>query len=132
MNGSMAAAVFIARLAGPFFVAVGLGILLNDKLYTGMITEAVHSPTLIYISGVMSLLPGLAILNVHRAWTKDWRVAVTILGWLLVIGGVVRLVLPQFVASSATAIYSGSLALTIAAVVCLIVGGFFSFKGYRA
>ena len=89
----MQPAVFIARLIGPAFLAVALGILANGPFYSALIREAVHSPTLIYFSGLMSLVPGLAILNVHRSWS-GWPVIVTIIGWLMVIGGVIRLVLP--------------------------------------
>ena len=89
----MQPAVFIARLIGPAFVAVGLGVLANGPFYTALILEAVHSPTLIYFSGLMALVPGLAILNVHRSWS-GWPVIITIIGWLMVIGGVIRLVLP--------------------------------------
>ena len=83
----MTPAVLIVRLVGPLFVAIGIGILLNAPFYAGMIVEAVHSPTLVYLSGVASLLAGLAILNAYRAWTANWRVIVTVLGWLCVIGG---------------------------------------------
>ncbi len=102
----MEPAVFIARLVGPAFVVVGLGILLNGPFYTALLAEAVRSPTLIYFSGLISLIPGLAILNVHRTWTSDWRVIITILGWLLVIGGVIRIELPATTAAQVTDIYA--------------------------
>jgi hypothetical protein len=127
----MQPAVFIARLIGPTFVAVGLGILLNGPFYTALIMEAVRSPTLIYFSGLMSLIPGLTILNVHRTWTGGWRVIVTIIGWLMAIGGVIRLVLPATTAALATDIYARSVFLLIVAVVVLVVGGYLSFEGYR-
>ena len=127
----MQPAVFIARLIGPAFVAVGVGILLNGPFYTALIAEAVHSPTLIYFSGLMALVPGLAMLNVHRAWTADWRVIVTIVGWLMVIGGVIRLVLPATTATLATDIYSKPAALLIVAAIVIVVGGYLSFEGYR-
>jgi glucan phosphoethanolaminetransferase (alkaline phosphatase superfamily) len=127
----MQPAIFIARLAGPLFVVVGVGILLNGAVYSAMITEAVHSPTLIYFSGLSALLPGLAILNVHRTWTADWRVIITIFGWLLVIGGVIRIVLPQTTASLAGTIYSGAAALPVVAVISIVLGAFLSFQGYR-
>ena len=127
----MQPAIFIARLAGPLFVVAGIGILLNGAVYSAMIAEAVHSPTLIYFSGLSALLPGLAILNVHRTWTGDWRVIITIFGWLLVIGGVVRIVLPQTTASLAVTIYSGAAALPVVAVISIVIGAFLSFEGYR-
>jgi hypothetical protein len=105
--------------------------LLNQDAYAAMIAEFVHSNALIFISGVLSLPAGLAILNVHRTWTPDWRVIITILGWLAVIGGVIRLVLPQLTAMIGSTIYSGSAAVPIFGVIALVLGGFLSFEGYR-
>jgi uncharacterized membrane protein len=124
--------VFIARLIGPLYLALGLGILLNGPFYTALIVEAVHSPTLIYFSGLVSLVPGLAILQVHRNWSGGWRVIVTIIGWLMVIGGVIRLVLPATTATIAGDIYSEKYALLIAAVIVLVVGAFLTVASYRS
>jgi hypothetical protein len=46
---------------------IGMGVLLNEANYAAMITAAAHSPTLIYLSGLLTLPFGLAILNVYRA-----------------------------------------------------------------
>jgi uncharacterized membrane protein len=127
----MPPAVFIARLIGPAFVAVGLGIPANGPFYTALILEAVHSPTLIYFSGLMALVPGLAILNVHRSWS-GWPVIITIIGWLMVIGGVIRLVLPATTATLASDLYSKPFVLLIVALVVLVVGAYLCFEGYRA
>jgi len=126
------APVFIARLLGPIFVVIGIGVLADLQHYALLVREAVRSPTLIYFAGIFALSAGLAILNCHRAWTADWRVIVTVLGWLMVIGGIVRIVLPRVTAGFATALYSGSAAMAIVGVVVLVVGGYLSFEGYRA
>jgi hypothetical protein len=81
-----------------------------------MITEAAHSPTLIYLSRLLTLPLGVAILNIYRVWTADWRAIVTILGWLMAIGGAIRIVLPQFTATLATMLYSTSAGLPVFAV----------------
>jgi len=128
----MPPAVLIARLIGPLFVAIGVGILINAQFYVGAVVEGVHSPTLVYMSGVASMLAGLAMLNAYRAWTADWQVIITILGWLLVIGGIVRIVLPQVATMIAPAVYSGTTALAIAGAIVLVLGGFLTVKGYRA
>jgi hypothetical protein len=41
-----------------------------------------------YLSGLLSLLAGLAIVNLHNTWRADWRVIITVLGWLMTIGGI--------------------------------------------
>ena len=127
----MEPAILIARLMGPSLFVIGVGVLLNEKHYAAMITEAAHSPTMLYLSGLLTLPLGLAILNVYRAWTAEWRVIITVLGWLLAIGGVIRIVWPQFTATAATTLYSTSAAMTAFAVVMLILGGYLSFEGYR-
>ena len=127
----MQPALFIARLIGPAFVAVGLGVLANGPFYTALILEAVHSPTLIYFSGLISLLPGLAILNVHRSWS-GWAAIITVIGWLMTIGGVIRLVLPATSATVASDLYSKPFVLLIVALVVLVVGAYLCFEGYRA
>ena len=127
----MQPAIFIARLIGPAFVAVGLGVLANGPFYTALILEAVHSPTLIYFSGLISLLPGLAILNVHRSWS-GWPAIITAIGWLMTIGGVIRLVLPATSATVASDLYSKPFVLLIVALVVLVVGAYLCFEGYRA
>lgn len=127
----MEAAVFIARLMGPSLFVIGVGVLLNEANYAAMITEAVRSPTMIYFSGLLTLPLGLAILNVHRTWTADWRVIITILGWLLAIGGIIRIVLPHLTVTLARTLYSTSATLMVFAVAMLVLGGYLSFEGYR-
>jgi hypothetical protein len=128
----MPAATLIARLIGPLFAALGLGMLLNGTFYAAAVGEGAHSPVLIAISGMATLVAGLAILNAFHAWTADWRVLVTVIGWLFIIAGLIRLILPTLAETLAPAVYSGPAALMVAGVVVLIVGGILSFEGYRA
>jgi len=127
----MLPAVFIARIIGPVFVVIALSILLNEQIYAAIVIEAVHSPTLIYFSGLLSLPIGIVTLNVHRTWTADWRVAITILGWLFLIGGIVRILLPHATAWLGNAIFAAPAAMPVIGVIVLIIGGWLSFEGYR-
>jgi len=127
----MQSARFIARLIGPLYLAIGVGILLNGAFYSALVKEAVKSPTLIYFSGLLALVPGLAIINVHSSW-RGWPVIVTIIGWLLVVGGVIRLVLPATTATIAGDIYSNPATLLIVAVILIVVGAFLTVMGYRS
>ncbi len=123
--------VFIARLIGPLFVVLGIGCLVNQTVYADMIGQAVLVPVLIYLSGLMAFLAGVAMLNGYHGWTADWRIIITILGWVLVIAGIIRIVLPGAAAVAAIALYSGGYAIAIVGIIVLVIGGFLSFKGYR-
>ena len=69
--------LFLARLMGPTFVAIALGMLINLGMYESMIAEALHTGIVFYLSGLLSLLAGLAIVNLHNVLCAEWRVIVT-------------------------------------------------------
>jgi hypothetical protein len=121
---------FLARLMGPTFVVIALGMLINLGMYENMIAEALHPGFLFYLSGLLSLLAGLTIVNLHNRWQVDWRVVITVLGWLMTIGGIMRIVLPQFAVAVGATIYGGRTAIIVAALVVGTLGAFLSFKGY--
>ena len=125
------AVILIARLIGPLFAVLGLGMLLNATFYAAAVGQGAHSPVLIAIAGMATLVAGTAILNAYRAWTADWRVLVTVIGWIFIIAGLIRLILPTLAETLAPAVYSGPAALMVAGVVVLIIGGILSFEGYR-
>jgi hypothetical protein len=126
----MQASVYIARLIGPLFLAIGVGMLANGTVYRAMAEEFLHSYALIYLSGLLALVVGLAIVNAHNVWAREWRVLITLLGWLALIGGVFRTVAPQLVSAIGLALFSGTAALLIGAIVVLALGAYLSFKGY--
>jgi drug/metabolite transporter (DMT)-like permease len=127
----MPPATMIARLIGPVFAVIGVAVLVNTSYYVELTAEASHVPTLIYLYGLMVLAAGIAMLNFYRAWTRDWRVIVTILGWLFVIGGVIRILLPQVVERLAPTMLGSSAGLIAAGVVVLVVGIYLTFEAYR-
>ena len=127
----MQPAVFIARLIGPSFIALAIGIVLNGPFYTALMAEATQNPTLIYISGLIALVSGLAILNVHHSWSGGWRIIITVFGWIWVIAGLIRLILPATTAALALHIYSNPIVLLVVAAIALILGAVLTFFGYR-
>jgi hypothetical protein len=131
----MQRSVFLAKLTGPPFLAIGLGLLLNQNTYWGMIDEVIRHPSpignmLIYLSGLLSMLAGLAMVNAHPLWTRDWRVIITAIGWLMLIGGFVRIVLPDIVLKVGSTLYASPTTLLIVAIISLGLGSFLTFKGY--
>ena len=126
----MARSIFLAKLLGPTFIAIALGMLINLGMYESMIAEALRPGILFYLSGLLSLLAGLAIVNLHNTWCMDWRVIVTVLGWLMTIGGIARIVLPQVAITIGSTIYSGRASTIVAALIVGALGAFFSVRGY--
>lgn len=125
----MQTSIFLARLIGPAFVAVGVGLLINFPVYQAIRADFLRSYALIYVSGVLVLVAGLAIVNLHNVWARDWRVIITIFGWLMTIGGIIRIVAPQFVISVAASMFSHTFAV-VAGICLVLLGGFLAYQGY--
>jgi len=128
----MQRSIFLAKLIGPLLAAIGIALVFNADSFRVMAAEFIKSYSLIYIAGLLALTAGLAIVNTHNEWTGDWRVVITILGWLCVIGGVLRIVFPSFVGSiGASMLTSTSNSWIIGeGVVFLALGAWLSFMGY--
>ena len=90
----MAISLLLAKLIGALFVVVGLGVLINPTHYGNMTSHFIKNAELIYFSGATSFILGLSIILYHNLWVSDWRIAITILGWLALIKGALRIVMP--------------------------------------
>src|SRR5713101_2235881 len=92
---SMQTSVFLAKLIGPVFLAVGIGLLMNAVVYRKLAEEFLGSAALIYLSGLLTMTAGMALILNHNVWAADWPIVITILGWLAAIGGAARIIAPQ-------------------------------------
>ena len=126
----MFASYFLAKLIGPFCLIVGIGVLATGAHYRALAEEFLNSRALIFLSGLITLPAGLAIVLTHNVWVAHWPVIITILGWLLVIGGTVRIVVPQYAMAKGRAIIARPSMMAISAAIWLAIGAILSFFGY--
>jgi hypothetical protein len=122
----------IAGLLGPTLIALAIGLLINLGSMPALVEAASHDPALVLLSGVLSFVAGLAIVRVHNRWAGDWAVLVTIFGWLLLIGGLVRMLFPIRLAGIAASLAQSTGFIAGEAVVLLLIGAFLSYKAYMS
>lgn len=77
----------IAGLVGPTLVAMLASEfpLVQPHLYDAQI------PPVVYLSGVLMFVGGLAVVRAHNQWRRDWTVLVTLSGWFGVVLGLFRM-----------------------------------------
>lgn len=122
--------VFIAKIIGPFFIIVALGLLLNLKHYLRMMEEFCKSSTLLYLGGFNAFIFGILIVLFHNVWQLQWPVIITILGWIGLIKGVALLVFPDAMARLSSRYTKSSTPLIVHAAVILVLGVFLTVMGY--
>lgn len=126
----MTASHLIAGYAGPLFIALAAAMLLNRAILVDAFRELSDSPGLVVFAGILALVAGLAIVRAHNLWVADWRIGVTLLGWLSIAGGIVRILSPDRVAALSASMLGSDRAYTFWALVTLALGAFFTIKGY--
>jgi hypothetical protein len=122
----------IAGLIGPTLVAIAAALLLNLGSISAVLEPLSRDPALVLIYGMLLFVAGLAIVRVHNHWAADWSILVTILGWLLIVGGLVRMLFPLRLAAMAGDFAQNSGVMAVVAVLLLAIGAFLSFKAYAS
>ncbi len=87
--------IFLAKIIGLFGVISTLAILVHYKRYLKIEEDAVRNPAMIYASGFFILIIGVLLIVSHQVWTRDWRVLITIIGWLTFLKGTLRIFFPK-------------------------------------
>ena len=131
----MSTSRYIARLMGPLLLALGLGIVFGlasaPEAYMAMMRQFTGAPSFVFVMGMLALVAGLAIVNAHNVWVGDWRVIITILGWLAVIRGVLSLLFPLRLHGIAEQMMAGRTGPTVGAVITIVLGAVLTWVGYE-
>ena len=121
---------FLARLLGPILLVLGLSLAFNRKSYTQMSREFVASRSLVYLAGTAAFTAGLAILLNHNVWVADWRVLITLMGWLAMLAGLSRLLLPDWVQRVGPGMLASERPIAITGLVWIVLGAILAWAGY--
>ncbi len=89
--------IFLAKVIGLLGAISTLIIIIRYKKYLEMEEYAAKNPVIIYLSGFFILIIGILLVISHQVWTWGWQVVITIIGWLVLIKGVIRILFPETV-----------------------------------
>jgi heme/copper-type cytochrome/quinol oxidase subunit 2 len=104
--------------------------LVNGAVFRAIAEESLRSHALIYLTGLFAITAGVAILLNHNVWVGDWRVLITIFGWLAAIGGAQRIIWPQGTEAAIRWFLVHPASLVVAGIIWLVIGAVLCFYGY--
>ncbi len=126
----METSIFIAKLVGPVLIVGGLLGLFRPGEMKRLAEDFLASRPLIFGAGFLALLGGLAIVNTHNVWTDDWRVVITLLGWVSMVAGILRMGFPNTIRKIGTLMIDRPVVLRVAGGIQLAVGAWLMSKSY--
>ena len=126
----MQSSIFLARIIGPLFMILSVGLLINTKTYQEISKEFYINASQRYLGGLVALILGLLMIEFHNVWKVHWTVIITIIGWIAVVKGVVLLAFPDLLSRLADAYTNKPRLLIVNSFIVLVIGIFLTVKGY--
>ena len=109
----------IARIVGPTLIVLGLTEAINIDSFAG------NAAPVVYLNGTLLFIAGLAIVQGHNRWVREWSVLVTLAGWVLLFGGLYRMFAPAAPQMSRGVATYGLLAVLVA------IGAVLTYNAFR-
>lgn len=112
---------FCARIIGPLMLIVGAVVIARFDDIALMLPNLFQDTALLFVTGLFTLIAGLVLLAAHHHWNSAVAIAISLLGVLTVLRGVVLLTMPTLLSAvAASAMHAMPGALAVGALAMLI------------
>lgn len=88
-----------------------------------------QTPPVVYLSGVLMFVAGLAVVRSHNIWARNWTVLITLIGWFFLVLGLIRMFSAAQYRQAAAA--TSSTVFMLVEGVLLVIALFVTYQGYR-
>jgi hypothetical protein len=122
--------IYLAKLLGLYFFIVGLAVLFKTENFQKSIREIGGSDAIMTLISIMPLAVGLSIVLGHNVWLMHWSVLITIIGWIMLIAGVMRLFFHKKVMQMMLKKAEQKYFLMTMGVILTIVGAVLTYLGF--
>jgi len=122
--------IILAKIFGIYLVVSGLSLIINREWYYKAMHEVANNNGVMMLIGLVTLILGAIAVSFHNHWTEDWRVVITLLCWLVLIGGVVRTLFPTFIQGMADKMRFKPNFINSASVFSIAVGCWLIYMGF--
>ena len=123
---------YLARLIGPPLAIIGAAMLLHPPVYLAAAVESLKSPALLYVAATLGLLGGIALVLAHNVWAADWRIIITLLGWISILDSALWLLLADRYVSLWSGLMNSHAVALIGGAIVLLLGAILCYFGYAA
>lgn len=121
--------LFIAQIAGPIFLATGLGLLFNNAHYSTLYKKLKEETMAVFGFALFTMAIGIVIILKHNQWTTTPEIIVSLLGWGGLFKGVSLLIMPTFIENFTNNLPLSKM-LPIAGIFAALLGGYLTWFAY--
>lgn len=119
-----------ARVLGPFLVIVDVTAVLRASEMRTLLTDLTANSLWTWVAGAFVLLGGLVIIALHQYWHGPAAIIVSVLGWLVVLRGLLLLAFPEALVSIANSMIDATAWWMAACIAFALVGLYLTYVGW--
>ncbi|OBG59099.1 hypothetical protein A9X05_07625 [Mycobacterium sp. E3298] len=130
MDASQQSTRFFCRVLGPFLVVVDVTAVARASDMQSLLSQFEANSMWTFVTGAFILLIGLTIVAAHQSWRGAAAVTVSLVGWLIVLRGLLLVAFPRFFAALANDMIGAQGWWITACVVFALVGLYLTYVGW--
>ena len=123
----METSLFLAKFWGSYLIVFFLVLVFNPKRIAA-IFEYLLDKKFLLVTAFVAIIMGILNILFHNIWVSDWRLSITLIGWVSLIVGIALFTFP--VKSAAWLQLKNVKFFQVLYVLLLFLGAFLLIKGY--
>ncbi|MCE0722495.1 hypothetical protein [Legionella resiliens] len=122
---------FLSKVLGIYLIIVSLAMFANLQQFTIYVQELLKDAPLMLVTGFWTLIIGLLMVVTHNVWQWNWRLLITLIGWIILLKGTSMIFYPHYV-DRATLVFMQDTSMAYSAAGFeLILGIILSYLGFK-
>jgi len=118
--------ILVARILALTYIAAGVAAVRGRITFEKMVEEFERSQALTFVTGFLTIVIGMLMVQYHNIWVRDWTVLITIVGWMSLLKGIMLIAFPQVIVSF-KGLYKNT---RVWGIVMIVLGGVFGWFGF--
>lgn len=124
----MASSIMLASIFGPLLIITSLWALLYKENVKKVVDSMKKTPALQYFVGVVNVLLGIVLITSFNYWYMSIELLVTLLGWFLLIRGLILMFFPKTLDSMMRTYMKSSLLYSLIGIAWGLALTWFAFR----
>lgn len=126
----MTLSLYLGRVFGIYFIIAGFLYLFRRDFLRKAAFQIFEMESLLVLTGLINILIGLLVILGHPVWVMHWETAITLLGYLILLKGLIRLFISQRIDKKIALKMIKGDNLIYLGIICLIIGFFLTYEGF--
>lgn len=131
-QGSQTRTRMFARVLGPFLVIVDVTAMVRASDMQRLLSQFEANSLWTFVNGAFILLFGLIIIAAHQYWQGAAAIIVSLLGWLIVLRGLLLVAFPKVFVSVANSMIGAQAWWVTLCIIFALIGLYLTYVGWAS